>query len=94
MAGNLCNVFDVIIDGYQYLQGKRILMKVTRSLVAGGTALAVMFAAAPAVAPVASAQLSSGPVISTLIGIVSQLAGLAIFAAFWGTVYNLSLIHI
>ena len=47
-------------------------MKVTRSLVAGGTALAVMFAAAPAVAPVASAQLSSGPVISTLIGIVSS----------------------
>jgi len=51
-------------------------MKVTRSLVAGGTALAVMFAAAPAVAPVASAQLSSGPVISTLIGIVSQQVSL------------------
>ena len=60
-------------------------MKVTRSLVAGGTA--------PAVAPVASAQLSSGPVISTLIGIVSQLAGLAIFAAFWGTVYNFLVNH-
>ena len=68
-------------------------MKVTRSLGAGGTALAVMFAAAPAVAPVASAQLSSGPVISTLIGIVSQLAGLAIFAAFWGTVYNFLVNH-
>ena len=50
-------------------------MKVTRSLVAGGTALAVMFAAAPAV------------------GIVSQLAGLAIFLAFWGTVYNFLVNH-
>ncbi|MDO4631619.1 MAG: hypothetical protein Q4A82_04950 [Corynebacterium sp.] len=65
-------------------------MKITRSLVAGGTALAVAFAVAPAVAPVASAQSSLG---AGIVSLAMQLAGLAIFVAFWGTVYNFLVNH-
>jgi hypothetical protein len=66
-------------------------MKVTRILVAGGTALALACAVAPTVAPEASA--SSAVLAGAGSSIITSVISLGVFLAFWGTVYNFLVNH-
>lgn len=68
-------------------------MKITRILIASGTALALAFAVAPTVAPDASAAASSVGVLGSGVSIIASVISLGVFLAFWGTVYNFLVNH-